>query len=107
MRYVLLIVGMLLAFPCYVMADDYTQQQILNEMRDWRYEQQYQRTLDSWTNSIRRNNRQIQENFKRQDRQRGTYEGMYDNYGSDYESDAWYPDPDGGLVIGDGDYGGY
>ena len=84
---------------CY--ADDYTQQQILDEVRGMRDDAQYNRTLDSWTDSIRRSNRQIQENNRT--RQRGTYEGMYDNYESDYEYD-WQPDPDGGLVIPGGHF---
>ena len=98
MRYLLIA---LLFIPSLSMADDYTQEQILNEIRDWRYEQQYKRTLDSWTDSIRRNNRQIQENFKRQDWDNNKH--RYDSY-EDFEADQWYPDPDGGLVIPGGHF---
>ena len=101
MRYFIFIVGMLLTFPGFVMGDDYTQEQILNEIRDMRYEQQYQRTLDSWTDSIRRTNRQIQETFKKSDWESNKH--RYDSY-EDFEADQWYPDPDGGLVIPGGHF---
>ena len=98
MNKILMYICLILGFAGVCLADDYTQQQILNEMRDYRYEQQYNRTLDSWTDSIRRSNRQIQENNRRMDRE----ERGYDSWDTDYES--WQPDPDGGLVIPGGHF---
>ena len=82
-----------------VYADDATQQQILDEVRGMRYEQQYNRTLDSWTDSIRRNNRQIQRNWNND----SDYDDDWNN-DCDRNTDDWYPDPDGGLVIPGGHF---
>ena len=100
MKYILMSICSLLVFGGIAFADDYTQQQILNEVRDMNYRQQYNRTLDSWTDSIRRTNRQNNRNMDNWDGNDS------DSYEYDWEdsNDNWHPDPDGGLVIPGGHF---
>ena len=95
-----ILIALILLVPCISIADDFTQQRILDEVRGMRDDAQYNRTLDSWTDSIRRTNRLNQERNREWDRNERY--NRYDGYDSDYES--WQPDPDGGLVIPGGHF---
>ena len=95
MRYFIFIVGMLLTFPGFVMSDDYTQQQILDEVRTIRENQETWRTWNQLGESIRRNNEQFEQNWNSSSR------GQRLEYKYDIQQDRqWWETPSGLIIEG-------
>ena len=92
MRYLLIA---LLLIPTLSMADDYTQEQILDEVRTIRENQENWRTWDQLGKSIRRNNEQFEQNWNSNSRDQGL------EYKYDIQQDRqWWETPSGLIIEG-------